>query len=82
MERLTINRKLPPKGYFMSISDEEMKKAHSTDTPDTREIYTRLQAYEDTGFTPEEIKAIQEDNARLHKLLDELETIFTNKSIS
>lgn len=73
MDRLTIKRKLPPKGYFMSLSDEEMKKAFSTDTPDTREIYTRLQAYEDTGFTPEEIKALQESYSRAITLIDAIE---------
>lgn len=33
-------------------------------------LYRRLAAYEDTGPTPEEIKTLQEDNARLQKLID------------
>ena len=44
-----------------------------------QEAFDRLAAYEDTGLTPEEIKALQEDNARLHKLLDDLEAVLTSK---
>lgn len=33
----------------------------------------RLAAYEDTGYTPEEIEALKTDNDRLHRLIDELE---------
>lgn len=32
--------------------------------------FERLAAYEDTGTTPEEIKTLQEDNAKLQKLID------------
>lgn len=39
----------------------------------------KLAAYEDTGYEPEEITALQEDNERLHKLLDNLEAVLTSK---
>ncbi len=40
------------------------------------DVLNRLAAYEDTGLTPKEIKALQADNARLHKFLDEIDEIF------
>ncbi len=40
------------------------------------DVLNRLADYEDTGLTPEEIKALQADNARLHKFLDEIDEIF------
>ncbi|MBD5081851.1 MAG: hypothetical protein HDT44_08845 [Ruminococcaceae bacterium] len=43
------------------------------------EVVDLLAGYEDTGLTPEEIKILQEDNARLHKLLDDLESILNIK---
>lgn len=33
----------------------------------------KLYAYEDTGFSPEEITAMKADNKRLHELVDILE---------
>ncbi len=36
-------------------------------------VSSRLYAYEETGLTPEEIKALKIDNDRLHRLIDELE---------
>ncbi len=38
-------------------------------------VVDRLAAYEDIGLTPEGIKRLQEDNARLHKLIDNMEAI-------
>ncbi len=35
-----------------------------------QKAFDRLAAYEDTGFTPEEITALKADNERLHKLVD------------
>ena len=34
------------------------------------EAVNRLAAYENTGLTPKEIKTLQEDNAKLQKLID------------
>lgn len=39
------------------------------------QIYHRLATYEDIRLLPEEIKALQVKNARLHKLLDEIKGI-------
>jgi transposase len=33
-------------------------------------VYKKLAAYEDTGLTPEQITALQEENARLRERLD------------
>lgn len=38
-----------------------------------QQAFDRLAAYEDTGLTPEEIKSLQTDNARLHELVDIIE---------
>lgn len=38
-----------------------------------QQAFDRLAAYEDSGITPEEIKALQADNARLHELVDIIE---------
>lgn len=35
----------------------------------------RLADYEDTGLSPAEVVALQADNARLHKLLCEIESV-------
>ncbi|MCM1062064.1 MAG: hypothetical protein NC452_17505 [Eubacterium sp.] len=37
------------------------------------EIIDRLAEYENTGLFPEEIKALQADNEKLHRLIDDLE---------
>lgn len=34
--------------------------------------FNRLAAYEDTGLTPEEIELLKSENARLHKLVDNI----------
>lgn len=39
------------------------------------DIAQRLYAYEETGLTPAEIEALKRDNVRLHKLLDDVESI-------
>lgn len=39
-----------------------------------QEAFDRLAAYEDTGLVPEEIEALKRDNARLHALLDWIES--------
>ncbi len=71
MERLTIKRKLPKKGLFIEISKKELREINDVSADD---IYRRLQAYEDTGLTPEEVKALKADNDRLYRLIDELES--------
>lgn len=38
-------------------------------------IADKLAAYEDTGLTPEEIEQLKADNARLHKLVDNIECV-------
>lgn len=35
----------------------------------------RLAAYEDTGLTPAEIEQLKAENARLHKLVDNIECV-------
>lgn len=76
MDRLTIKRKLPPKGQFMEVSKSEITQVNDASPED---VYRKLQAYEDTGYTPEEIKALREDNEKLHRLLDEIEEIVLQK---
>ncbi len=39
-----------------------------------QEGFDRLAAYENTGYTPEEVEALKADNDRLHRLIDELES--------
>lgn len=50
-------------------------KDHSRDTRKwkngNRECMNRLAAYEDTGLTPEQIKAQQQEIERLNKVLDD-----------
>lgn len=38
-----------------------------------QQAFDRLAAYEDSGLPPEEVKALQADNARLHELVDIIE---------
>ncbi len=71
MERLTIKRRLPEKGLFMEVSKNEVRQIGDV-SPD--DVYRRLQAYEDTGLTPEEVEVLKADNDRLHRLIDELES--------
>lgn len=87
MERLTsIDEKGHVSSYLFSenvleIEDLWEKGNHSEVGYRARgRVIDRLAAYEDTGLTPEEIKALQEDNARLHKLLDDLEACITSKT--
>lgn len=70
MERLTIKRRLPEKGLFMEVSKNEVRQIGYVSLDD---VYRRLQAYEDTGLTPEEVEVLKIDNDRLHRLIDELE---------
>lgn len=44
-----------------------------------QQAFDRLAAYEDTGFTPEEIAALVADNKRLHKLVDAVEEVLKGK---
>ncbi len=62
MNRLTLKRRLPPKGLFMEVSKSELKQVNDVSPED---IYRKLQAYEDTGLTPEEIKDLQQENQAL-----------------
>lgn len=38
-----------------------------------QQAFDKLAAYEDSGLSPKEIKALQADNARLHELVDIIE---------
>ncbi len=71
MDRLTLKRRLPAKGLFLEVSKNELQQINDV-SPD--DIYRKLQAYEDTGLTPEEIAALQADNKRMHELIDILES--------
>lgn len=75
MDRLTATVKLPPEGVFISCTEEQLEEIKRADNVSPREIYRRLQAYEDTGLTPEEIIALKADNKRLHKLVDTVQTL-------
>ncbi len=75
MDRLTATIKLPPEGVYMSCTEEQLNEIKRADKVPPREIYRRLQAYEDTGLTPEEITAMKTDNERLHRFLDQTEEI-------
>lgn len=70
MDRLTATVKLLPEGVFISCTEEQFEEIKRADNVSPREIYRRLQAYEDTGLTPEEIIVLKADNERLHKLVD------------
>lgn len=60
MERLTVPaERLPDGKRRIHIIDARKVEQHAM------EIYWRLKAYEDTGLTPDQIEAIQEENARL-----------------
>ncbi len=59
MDRLTTTIELPPDGTFKVYSDEERKKLKSVGDVSEKEIYRRLQAYEDTWLSPEEITALK-----------------------
>lgn len=41
----------------------------------------RLAAYEDTGLTPSEIEQLKADNARLHKLVDNIERVIKGECV-
>ena len=75
MDRLTATIKLPPEGVFISCTEEQLEEIRRADNVSPREIYRQLQAYEDTGLTPEEITAMKADNERLHKLVDTVQTL-------
>lgn len=75
MDRMTATVKLPPEGVFISCSEEQLEEIKRADRVSSREIYRRLQAYEDTGLTPDEIEQLKADNARLHKLVDNIECV-------
>ena len=60
MERLTMKRRLPREGQFMEVSKSELSQINDVSIED---IYRKLQAYEDIGFIPEEIKELVERNS-------------------
>lgn len=55
MDRLTATIKLPKEGEFISCTEEQLAEMKRADRVSPREIYRRLQAYEDTGLTPAEV---------------------------
>jgi len=75
MDRLTTTIKIPPDGVFKVYSDKEREELKRFGNVSQKEIYRRLQAYEDTGLTPEEIVALIADNKRLHELVDIIEGV-------
>lgn len=74
MERLTATIKLPPEGVYMSCTEEHLNEIKRADKVSLRDIYRKLQSYENTGLTPKEVEALKADNDRLHRLIDELES--------
>ncbi|MCM1059434.1 MAG: hypothetical protein NC452_03995 [Eubacterium sp.] len=76
MNRLTSKDK---KGQNVIISDVWGYTTHGSKLTLYGDVTERLSAYEDTGLSPEEIKILQEDSAKFHKLIDDLEEIVTNK---
>ena len=48
MNRLTATIKLPPEGIFITCTEEQREEIKRADNVSPREIYRRLQAYEDT----------------------------------
>lgn len=92
MERLTVKSVIVSGHYNLKcmcgigrddqIDDEDGCRAYCSDECDgcgIQEAFDRLAAYEDTGYEPEEIKALREDNVRLHKLLDDHEAVLVSK---
>lgn len=75
MNRLTVTVKLPPEGVFRVFSDEEREQIKCADKVSQKEIYRRLQEYENVGLTPDEIEMLKAHNSRLHKLLDDVESV-------
>ncbi len=67
MERLTLKRRLPPKGLFMEVSKSELNQVRDVSQED---IYRKLQAYEDTELTPSEILELQQENKELKAFKD------------
>lgn len=88
MERLTIKSEIVSGHYSLKcmcsvwdgvVDDEdgcsEYCELHDGDCNncEVQQAFDRLAAYEDTGLTPDEIKALQADNERLRKLIEEIE---------
>lgn len=70
MDRLTATIKLPPEGVFISYTEEQLEEIKQAEKVPSREIYRRLQAYEDTGLTPVEVAVMKVNNKRLNDLID------------
>lgn len=60
MNRLTTTVNLPSEGVFRVFSDEEREQIKYADKVSQKEIYRRLQEYENTGLTPDEIRRMME----------------------
>ncbi len=73
MDRLTATIKIPEEGTFREYTEEQLEEIKRADKVSPREIYRRLQEYENTGLTPEEITKLIADNKRLHELVEILE---------
>lgn len=58
----------------MSCTEEHLNEIKRADKVSLRDIYRKLQSYENTGLTPKEVEALKADNDRLHRLIDELES--------
>lgn len=75
MDRLT--ERLSDGQYAMRCSTCELAKAEWCTAYSCRNrIKDRLTAYEDTGLTPEEISAMQAENATLKKALNLIQNDF------
>ena len=59
MDRLTITRSLPSEGTFIVLSEEERREIQHSKVNE-RDIYKRLQEYENTGLSPDEIIEMKE----------------------
>lgn len=77
MERLT-ERDEYGNADIVALSDIMPELYAELSFPETNALtdtLNKLAAYEDTGLTPKEVKALKADNDRLHRLIDELESV-------
>lgn len=75
MDRLTTTIRIPPEGTFKIYSDEERKELKRIGDVSQKEIYRRLQAYEDSGLSPEEVLVLKAEKEKRDKLLEKSEAL-------
>ncbi len=70
MKRLTTTIvNFSTEGTFRTLSKEGHMELKQYSDVSLGELYCRLQTYEDTGLTPEQIVKMQADNAKMRELL-------------